>query len=651
MAAKDEDIGGVAERASKAVSANKLEVVEGYPGKEKGKGAVNQIQPPTDGGVIKNPKAHAYAAAKQAAFSSVGRVITPGKDGNNRFQGRYQMGWAKGMTPDQANQAFDTKFANVDPRIQEKYAKIGDPASKLAPSEKAAQLKQQRDEEAKKNPIAKPVPGADFEKLTEARPHAFNMDASGLATDPDGKIHAIGDGSTKDGKLVESPVKDPAPTTTGPSKETLEARRRNNLGYDVSDAVVNEKGNREDGTLFRTHEERDKLLASDDRARVKLSKREAPAPKAPPGKGETVSTEIKDNTTPLYRTVRGAARSVVGGTLSAINAISSPFISDAESAGNRKRQQDAKTAIAASDAIESANRDRDVARASGSPTKTPDNGTAATLAQPSGTPVRSDRTGSRAAEIAAANGDVTKMPTDNRMDFKGDTNAGGAETIVKSPTQTPTQTPVGPPAPPAPPAPARTYDFESGEGKELTGIVNGRKTYTKASELYGPAKPSIPNTIANTPATADPTKPVMIQGQSIDQQRADHQARNQNVAAADRAMSSTTAISPIAQPSQNITRPAIPRGPASQPIQTSYKRNDPTVDQGAVDKYLSAVKDSHNYGGTDEEYNRRKAAPEEISKASNEVTRLKMGGALALQGTAIDKPVIQKPVRPMLARR
>jgi len=226
-------------------------------------------------------------------------------------------------------------------------------------------------------------------------------------------------------------------------------------------------------------------------------------------------------------------------------------------------------------------------------------------------------------------------------------------TVAGVPAAPATAPPVGPPAPPAPPAPARTYDFESGEGKELTGIVNGRKTYTKASELYGPAKPSIPNTIAATPATADATKPVMIQGQSIDQQRADHQARNQNVAAADRAMSSTTAISPIAQPSQNITRPAIPRGPASQPIQTSYKRNDPTVDQGAVDKYLSAVKDSHNYGGTDEEYNRRKAAPEEISKASNEVTRLKMGGALALQGIdkAIEKPKPQAVSQRVVSQR
>jgi len=73
---------------------------------------------------------------------------------------------------------------------------------------------------------------------------------------------------------------------------------------------------------------------------------------------------------------------------------------------------------------------------------------------------------------------------------------------------------------------------ETPAGKELVGMRSGIPIYVDTAEVYGAPKPSISNTIANTPAAADSTKPVMIQGQTIEQQRAEYQAREAPKAAA-----------------------------------------------------------------------------------------------------------------------
>lgn len=72
----------------------------------------------------------------------------------------------------------------------------------------------------------------------------------------------------------------------------------------------------------------------------------------------------------------------------------------------------------------------------------------------------------------------------------------------------------------------------SAERGELIGMRRGIPIYATAESLYGAPKPSISNTIANTPATTDSTKPVMIQGQTVEQQRAAYQAREAQRAAA-----------------------------------------------------------------------------------------------------------------------
>jgi hypothetical protein len=496
MAAKDEDIGGVGQRAAGAVAANKLEIVEGYPGKEKKKeekkkkGAVNQIQPPTDDGVVKDPKLYAKARAKQSMFSGSGRVITPGKDGNDRFQGRYQMGRFAGKTPEEADEIFERTYEKATPAQREVYAKKADPGAGMAPSERAKQLKLQRDKEAKENPVPqanakdeKPAPGADFEKLTVSRPHNFNMDASGLATGPDGKINAIGDGSTKDGKWIAALGNDASPFAA------MDANPYSQAAKDVAknQALATENTAREKATAERTAQ----MKSQGQAAAVGLGVQPAPTVGPP---------------------------AFVGPPASAMNP--------------------------------------------------------APNVQPNVQPA------------AAA---VTSAATPSAPPF------------------------VGPPAPA--PAPDSKYDFEPGEGKELTGMVGGRKTYTKADTLYGAAKPPM----------AAP---------SLDAMRADYQARNQNVAAADRALPSSlrtpTAPTPAALPM---------RGPASQPAAVTAPRAIVKPNQDVMNQHASAMERQHAYGADP-------ALAKETQGIFNNAdvnTRNAIGGQVALRAQGIDKPAIQKP--------
>ena len=96
-------------------------------------------------------------------------------------------------------------------------------------------------------------------------------------------------------------------------------------------------------------------------------------------------------------------------------------------------------------------------------------------------------------------------------------------------------------------------------------MKGGVAQYAPVAEVYGAAKPSISNTIASTSVTADPTKPVMIQGQTVEQQRADYQAREAPRAAAMMAPARQTSVAPVLPP----------RGPASQPVRTGSAIDNP----------------------------------------------------------------------------
>jgi hypothetical protein len=69
-------------------------------------------------------------------------------------------------------------------------------------------------------------------------------------------------------------------------------------------------------------------------------------------------------------------------------------------------------------------------------------------------------------------------------------------------------------------------------GKELIGMRSGVPIYADATDVYGAAKPSVQATIAQTPLTADSTKPVMLAPQTREEQRAAYQAKQAPMAAA-----------------------------------------------------------------------------------------------------------------------
>jgi hypothetical protein len=146
-------------------------------------------------------------------------------------------------------------------------------------------------------------------------------------------------------------------------------------------------------------------------------------------------------------------------------------------------------------------------------------------------------------------------------------------------------------------------------------MVGGRKTYTKADTLYGAAKPPM----------AAP---------SLDAMRADYQARNQNVAAADRALPSSlrtpTAPTPAALPM---------RGPASQPAAVTAPRAIVKPNQDVMNQHASAMERQHAYGADP-------ALAKETQGIFNNAdvnTRNAIGGQVALRAQGIDKPAIQKP--------
>lgn len=441
------------------------------------------------GAEVHDPKFYAKARAKQAAFSSVGRVITPGSKDNNRFQGKYQMGWAKGMTPDQANEAFENKYETVSDAVKEKYARKGAPEAGLAPSERAKQLREQNPVPmgGEKPPITPQAQaGPSFEKLNAAHQASNGVPTTG----PDGKIHAIGSGETKDGVYVGKPDVEKSPL-----RKTFDTAK-NAVKEAAIDAIV-----KVGGTVAGP------FIAPSDKA--------------------AIDKNILDNATE-----------------------------------RQMRYQEGK-----------ANQERLV-----------EQNTAAKTGRPlaTGNPLAKPFVGPPAPQ----------------------------NLLIPSAVSPAVKPPMGPPAP------ANLYDFEPGEGKELTGVVGGRKTYTKSSDLYGTAK--------TTAITEKPNQgvsplqpPVMnrfdVQTQSIGQQRADSQARSQ-----------TPGFTPYGT-----------RGPASREADPmSHKRNDPKVDLDRMKQYSEALKRQYAPGAT-VAYGKE---ANEIYRNSDEITKAAMGGVALKRDVGVQKP-------------
>ena len=193
-------------------------------------------------------------------------------------------------------------------------------------------------------------------------------------------------------------------------------------------------------------------------------------------------------------------------------------------------------------------------------------------------------------------------------------------------------------------------DFTPGPGKEMVGVVKSRPTYATADSLYGQPKSPIQNTIDTTPATASPSKPVMIQGQTIEQRRGDYQARE--------APSATAAMAPAVRPSQ------MPRGPASQPVQTRSsitpiappRANDPDIiakDNAAQARYQSSL----GGGTSDEEHKVAVGGTKAIFDGASSLDQAKLAANSLKRASALPTTVgaprarIVVPARrPMLAR-
>ena len=211
-----------------------------------------------------------------------------------------------------------------------------------------------------------------------------------------------------------------------------------------------------------------------------------------------------------------------------------------------------------------------------------------------------------------------------------------------SQTETQPSQPVGQPvAPPvANPAPQQRKPATSiprigptPAGQELVGMKGGVAQYAPVAEVYGAAKPSISNTIASTSVTADPTKPVMIQGQTVEQQRADYQAREAPRAAA--------MMAPIAR--QTSVAPVLPpRGPASQPVRTGSAIDNPNsaFSDAAYARTAAAqqtgVETTAIRAGTASDETRAKH-PELVSKIAADTAAM-AGLSLVRPGTTVNAP-------------
>lgn len=210
----------------------------------------------------------------------------------------------------------------------------------------------------------------------------------------------------------------------------------------------------------------------------------------------------------------------------------------------------------------------------GTPVKAPD--AAAPPAQV-GPPKPRGLTPQRQQNITDAGGDTSKLSSDDRMFVEGKTREGGV------------------PVDKAPPSPTTRSDDPENSGKprmqgssaergELIGIRKGVPQYASPDELYGAAKPSIRNTINSTPADADPTKPVMIKPQSIEERRGDYQNR-ENLEIATR--NAPRAI-PVIQPTPRAPRKGSLDDPNNAFSKDAYARTAAAQQKGHNDASIRA---------------------------------------------------------------
>jgi hypothetical protein len=168
-------------------------------------------------------------------------------------------------------------------------------------------------------------------------------------------------------------------------------------------------------------------------------------------------------------------------------------------------------------------------------------------------------------------------------------------------------------------------------------MSGGRRTYTNADELYGKAKPSIPNTIANTPSTADPNNPVKIQEQTMEQRRNNYQVRNQTE------MNRNGADNDMRRQGINVpARPMAPAVGAPSPargftgISAAPRTDDPDIlkkDDAAYAAYQAGFG-----GSSDEEFKNLKGAQQKIYDDASSMDKARLvGNTLRRSGRQLEE--------------
>ena len=540
------------------------------------------------------PEARGKAAAMDAWLAQ----------GGPRFNGdgTFKSGPIKGMTIDQAKQAFESKWANASDEIKNHYAAIGGNVNALSPSELAQR-------QASVTPVTPPI----AKQQNRTAGYGYRFDANGnfvrvnsptatVVNNPVATVAPVGTNSVlaPGAQGVPQPTATPATTNAPPAQSqpasattptatptpTVPVTPVNPLAAPVVPGYKNQRG------------------YSGNQSQTPVTPVPAPADMPQPPSNAVIGSPFGGTSTlpetlaandPAYAAKREAQQKA------ADDAQSAKIQHDKDTAANFVRQQNSER----------------IAR--GLPTESVDPGSS-----------------TRSQNIAAAtdssgNVDLSKLSSDDRMFVQGKTNAGGVpaqkatpqvEPMATGNSSTPANTPTGKPAL----TPMQQVDMAGGsltteetlrgyqllpqgsqtpDGMELIGNRGGNSLYAPIGDIYvdtpkaavGPAGDgSGPTRAASTP----------------DSIRADYQRKQSTPAvqaAANRSMISSGVVPPPVTP----VTPSFPQGPASQsqPInnppradgyQPTSLRQDWDRDEAAAQQraqHAQDVKDAYDIGGDD----------------------------------------------------
>ena len=524
------------------------------------------------------PEARGKAAAMAAWLAQGGPQF--------RGDGTFKSGPIKGMTIDQAKQAFESKWANASDEIKNHYAAIGGNVNALSPSELAHR-------QASVTPVTPPIAKQQNRTAT-----VINNPVATVAPVETNSVLTPG------AQGVPQPTATPAttnapPAQSQPASATTPTATSTPTGpvTPVTALAAPVKAGYQGQRGFTA-----------DQSQTPVTPVPAPSdmPKPPsnavigsPFGGTSTLPETLAANDPAYAAKREAQQKA------ADDAQSAKIQHDKDTAANFVRQQNSER----------------IAR--GLPTESVDPGSS-----------------TRSQNIAAAtdssgNVDLSKLSSDDRMFVQGKTNAGGVpaqkatpqvEPMATGNSSTPANTPAGTPATTPGQMVGATTNLTKKEsdsgytlvpkgsatpaGMELIGLRGSNQMYAPIKDVYGTA----PTTGLPSSPTGAPSDGVGPPGpaKTVNDIRKNYEATQSTPAvqaAANRSMISSGVVPPPVTP----VTPSFPQGPASQsqPInnppradgyQPTSLRQDWDRDEAAAQQraqHAQDVKDAYDIGGDD----------------------------------------------------